>query len=189
MSGAVHIAPAFAGPAVPAASCGDESGELRWYVVHTQPGAEGWAAVHLERQGHRIFYPRYRKTIRHARRRISVMAPLFPNYLFLGLDISRDRWRSVNGTRGVVRLLTQGDAPCPVPRGVVEALQGYANADGEVNLVPCIGQAVQIMEGPFADFVGKLARLDGAGRVYVLLDILGRTVSVTMRREALEPVA
>lgn len=189
MSEEAHIVRAFGGPAVPAGSCGGGIGHRRWYVVHTQPGAEGRAATHLERQGYRVFYPRYRKTIRHARKRMSAMAPLFPNYLFLELDMSRDRWRGVNGTRGVVRLLIHGDVPCPVPRGVVEALQDRMGADGVIDWVPCVGQAVQVVEGPFADFMGVLARLDGAGRVCVLLDLLGRAVSVTLRSEALHPVA
>ncbi len=187
MSGEAHIVQVFAGP--PAGHCGGGMGDLRWYVVHTQPGAEGRAAIHLERQGYRIFCPRYRKTIRHARKRTGMLAPLFPSYLFLGLDTSREQWRSVNGTRGVIRLLTQGDVPCPVPRGVVEALQDRADADGALDWAPRVGQAVQIAEGPFVDFVGMLARLDGVGRVCVLLDILGRAVSMTLRCEALDPVA
>ena len=31
--------------------------------------------------------------------------------------------RSVNGTRGVIRLLTHGDVPQPVPAGIVEELR------------------------------------------------------------------
>jgi transcription elongation factor/antiterminator RfaH len=173
--------------AMAAVSVGNEIDDMRWYVVQAQPGAESRAAQHLERQGYPTFYPRYRKTIRHARERISTMAPLFPSYLFVGLDASRDRWRSVNGTRGVVRLLTQGDIPSPVPRGMVEALRERTNADGAIDWAP--GQVVRVAEGPFEDFVGTLTRLDGAGRVCVLLDILGRTVSMTVRCEALDPVA
>lgn len=189
MSGDVHIVQALAGPAVSAGDCSNGAAGMRWYVVHTQPGAEARAVAHLERQGYRTFHPRYRKTVRHARKCVSIMAPLFPSYVFLGLDRSCDRWRSVNGTRGVVRLLAHGDVPSPVPCGVVEALQDRMDADGAIDFAPCIGQAVRVIEGPFEDFVGVLERLDGAGRVCVLLDILGRAVSVTLRREALDPVA
>lgn len=48
-----------------------------------------------------------------------------------------------------------------------------------------IGQAVQIADGPFADFVGKLEHLDAAGRVRALLELFGRHVSVALRCEAL----
>ena len=52
-----------------------------------------------------------------------------------------------------------------------------------------IGQAVRIADGPFADLVGKLEQLDVAGRVRVLLDLLGRSVSVALRCEALMAAA
>ena len=59
-----------------------------WYVVNTQPRAESRAKHHLELQGFGVFCPRYRKTVRHARKTKSAFAPLFPNYLFVCLDLS-----------------------------------------------------------------------------------------------------
>ena len=169
---------------------GRSTGE-RWYVVHTQPHAENRAMVHLEWQGNQVFCPRYRKTVRHARKAKSVLAPLFPNYLFLRLDVSRDQWHSVNGTRGVVRLFMQGETPQPVPHGIVEALQARMSADGAMEWEPTfkIGQAIRIADGPFANFVGTLEHLDAAGRVRVLVDLLGRSVCVALRCEALMPAA
>jgi len=159
----------------------------RWYVAHAQPRAESRAVAHLERQGYSVFCPRYRKTVRHARKARSVLAPLFPNYLFLRLDSSRDLWRAVNGTRGVARLIMQGETPQPLPHGVVEDLLAKADAGGVMDWTPMfkIGQAVRIADGPFADLVGKLEHLDAAGRVRVLLELLGRHVSVALRCEAL----
>jgi len=167
------------------------SASERWYVVHTRPHAEGRAISNLKRQGYLVFCPRTRKTVRHARKATTTLAPLFPNYLFVQLDISRDHWRSVNGTRGVIRLITQGEAPLPVPLGIVESLQARMGNDGAMNWAPSlkIGQSVRICDGPFADFVGMLEHLDAAGRVRVLLDMLGRAVSVALRREALMPAA
>jgi transcriptional antiterminator RfaH len=168
----------------------DAKGE-RWYVVHTQPHAEARAIVNLERQTYPVFCPCMRKTIRHARKLTHTLTPLFPNYLFVRIDVSRDRWRSVNGTRGVVRLITQGDRPLPVPEGIVEALQARMNSEGAMNWSSSfkVGQVVRLTDGPFADFVGTLEKLDASGRVRVLLDLLGRSVFVTLRCEALLPVA
>ncbi len=169
----------------------DRSAGERWHVVYTQPRAESRAIIHLERQGYRVFCPRYRKTVRHAHTATSILAPLFPNYLFLRLDVSCDAWHSVNGTRGVVRLFTQGETPQPVPHGIVEALQARMSANGALEWEPTfkIGQAVRIADGPFANLVGTLEHLDAAGRVRVLLDLLGRSVSVALRCEALMPAA
>jgi transcription elongation factor/antiterminator RfaH len=168
-----------------------ETDAARWYVVQTQNFAEIRAMTHLERQGYRVFYPCYRKVIHHARKQTRSIQPLFPSYLFLQLDAFQHRWRSVNGTRGVVRLLTQGEYPIPVPRGVVESLQAHAGDDGALAWAPSleVGQIVRVSEGPFAELVGKLERLDADGRVCVLLDLLGRSVSVNLHCGALDPAA
>jgi transcription elongation factor/antiterminator RfaH len=164
---------------------------LRWYVVHTQVHAETRASVHLETQGYHVFCPRLRKTVRHARKSTDKLAPLFPGYLFLEMDSSRGRWRSVNGTRGVVRLLTQGDVPQPVPGDIIEALRSRADVHGIMQSVPGLGtgQRIRITEGPFEDLVGTLHGLEGADRVHVLLDLLGRSVMATLRYGALAPAA
>ena len=52
----------------------------------------------------------------------TVRAPLFPRYLFVILDLERDRWLSVRSTVGVSRLFTQDGRPVPVPVGIVESL-------------------------------------------------------------------
>jgi transcriptional antiterminator RfaH len=163
----------------------------RWYVVHTQPFAEDRAIARLKTQGYHVFCPRLRKAVRHARKSTGKLVPLFPGYLFLRLDIAHDRWRSVNGTRGVVRLLALGDAPQAVPCGVVEDLQSHTDVHDILDRTSSLnaGQSVRIMEGPFADFIGTLQRLDGTDRVQVLIDLLGRSVSTTLRCEALAPAA
>jgi transcription elongation factor/antiterminator RfaH len=169
----------------------DEFSGALWYVVHTQPRAEGQAVCHLEMQGYRVFCPRYRRTVRHARKAKSVLAPLFPNYVFVRLDTSHNQWRRINGTRGVLRLLTQGETPQPVPNGIVDGLQSKMRADGTMDWTPTlkIGAAVRITDGPFTEFLGTLEHFDAAGRVRVLLDLLGRSVPVALRCEALIPAA
>jgi transcription antitermination factor NusG len=111
--------------------------------------------------------------------------------MFLILDLGRDRWLSVRSTVGVSSLFTCEDRPVPVPEGIVEAL---IQRTDEANLtlfnsglVP--GQSVRILSGPFVDFVGTLERLDDAGRVQVLLDMMGSTVRVALHRCALSPAA
>src|SRR5262249_39078897 len=166
-------------------------GNERWFLVHTQPHCERKAEMNLAAQGFRAHLPQIQKTIRHARQLRTVRAPLFPRYMFLILDLGRDRWLSVRSTIGVSSLFTCEDRPVPVPEGVVEAL---IERTDEANLtlfnsglVP--GQSVRILSGPFVDFVGTLERLDDAGRVQVLLDMMGSAVRVALHRCALAPAA
>jgi transcriptional antiterminator RfaH len=166
-------------------------GNERWFLVHTQPKSERKAQMHLGAQGFRTHFPTIEKTIRHARQLRTVRAPLFPRYLFLILDPARDRWLSVQSTVGVSSLYTCDDRPIPVPEGIVETL--VQNTD-EANLTLfarglATGQCVRILRGPFADFVGTIERLDAAGRVRVLLDMMGTAVPVALRRSAVCPAA
>ncbi|MGE0457319.1 MAG: transcription termination/antitermination protein NusG [Bauldia sp.] len=162
--------------------------ERRWYVVQTQPNREGLAETHLRRQAFETFQPLQRRTTRHARQFRTREAPLFPRYLFVAFDIGRDRWRSINGTLGVVRLLTAGNAPLAVPRGTVEQLQ----AEGlEANPISGLGpgQPVRVNSGPLAGLVGRLMKLDATGRVEVLLQLLGGEVLLQADAATMVPAA
>lgn len=161
----------------------------RWYVARTLPQRELHAARQLANQGFRTFVPRYCKNRRHARKVETVSVPLFPRYIFVVVDRARDRWRSINGTFGVDRLLMYGGEPRPVPEGVAENLIEATDEDGNVsfNFHLKEGQVVKITAGPFAELVGQLERLDENGRVRVLLEILGGKVRVALPQMLVAP--
>src|ERR1700741_4962506 len=106
----------------------------RWYVVHTHPHDESRADTHLRRQGFRTYLPRYLRRRRHARKTEAVARPLFPRYLFVALDLSRDRWRAIHSTLGVVHLVVIGDAPVPVPDSVINEIRSRECSNGLVAL-------------------------------------------------------
>ena len=79
----------------------------------------------------------------------------------------------------------------PVPAGIVEALIARTDAANLTRLDSDLatGRSVRILAGPFAEFVGTLERLDEAGRVRVLLDMMGTAVPVALHRSALAAAA
>jgi transcription antitermination factor NusG len=164
-----------------------ECGE-RWFVARVHPHRENSAQYNLDRLGFRSFAPRVRRTVRHARKMRNVLAPLFPGYVFLILDLSKDRWRAVNSTFGVASMIMGAEQPMPAPRGVVEALviaqnSGVVRLDNDLE----IGQKVRLLSGPFADALCRLVHLDDRGRVRVLLEIMGMEVAVQLNRSAIAP--
>jgi transcription elongation factor/antiterminator RfaH len=165
----------------PGQSMPRQAGE-RWYAVHTLPFSEIRAQGQLENQQFRTFLPKRQKTVRHARRLTTVIAPFFPQYLFVVLDLERHQWRSVNGTFGVTGLVMQGERPCPVPSGIVEHMLALADARGMLQLGAGlkVGESVRLTVGPFAEQLAVLDRLDDSGRIRVLLDMLGRQVAVSI---------
>lgn len=161
----------------------------RWFAVRTQPNQENRAEHQLNQQGFASFVPRIQKSVRHARKLRQVRAPLFPGYLFVQLDLTRDRWRSINSTYGVSNLIMAGDQPMPVPRGVVEQFITLTRSDGLMDFTPDLkaGDSVQVVSGAFSGFVGQLARCDSRGRVELLLEIMGQEVRVRSTTKALMP--
>lgn len=176
-----------------AAACttapGLASGE-RWFVVQSQPRKELFAAENLEKQKFRTFVPRLKKTVRHARRTQTVYAPLFPQYLFMVLNLDRDRWRSVLGTFGVSRIILDNGRPKPVPIGVVEMLGKAVGHDMAANFsdLVTVGADVRFLNGPLAEQIGRVVRLDEKGRVAVLMELLGAERVVSASASSLLPV-
>jgi transcriptional antiterminator RfaH len=152
----------------------------RWFVVYTLPHQEKRAQIQLGHQSYRTFLPKREKTIRHARKLTTVVAPFFPRYMFIILHPEHDQWRPINGTLGVAGMVMQGDRPHPAPPGIVEALVAATGANGLLQLRPQlkVGDQVKLTQGPFAEYLGTLDRLDDSGRVRVLLDMLGRRVPI-----------
>jgi transcriptional antiterminator RfaH len=163
----------------------------RWFLVWALPHREETAETHLRRQGFRSFLPRHLKTVRHARRLRTVTAPVFPRYLFVALNLERDRWRSVNGTTGVASLFMAHNRPVPVPEGIVETLIESTDKLGTLQFANALeqGQRVRLVAGPFAQALGVFDRLDDAGRVEVLLEIMGGGIRVKLARTWIEPTS
>jgi transcription antitermination factor NusG len=151
----------------------------RWFVVNTLPYQEKRAQIQLENQRYRTFLPKREKTIRHARKLRTVVAPFFPRYMFIILDPECDQWRPINSTLGVAGMLS-----LPHFAAIRSPMTTFAVAetgsDGLLQLRPQlnVGDPVRLTQGPFADYLGTLDRLDDSGRVRVLLDMLGRRVPI-----------
>ncbi|MBF0249345.1 MAG: transcriptional activator RfaH [Alphaproteobacteria bacterium] len=157
-----------------------------WFVVRTKTGMEERAVWHLNNQGFETYLPRYRKQVRHARKTQTVLRPLFPGYVFVTMDLKAQRWRSVNGTVGVIHLVQFGSEPRALPDGIVDAIQARENG-GAVNLAPDlkVGDRVRVREGAFADHTALLAEVSDERRVILLLNLMGREVRVSAAMETL----
>jgi transcriptional antiterminator RfaH len=161
-----------------------------WYVVQTHPHSETKATAHLERQGYLVYLPRYLKRRRHARRIEIVSAPLFPSYLFVRIDILSQRWRSIQSTIGVVRLVCSGEGPAVLPAAVVDELKNRHDGAGfvQLSLRPGFkpGDRVRVVDGPFTTCLGLYEGMADRERVAILLNLLGRKVRVVLDGDTIE---
>lgn len=160
----------------------------RWYVAYTQQGSEILAEGQLANQGFKAYLPRCVKTVRHARKSRRIIAPLFPRYIFIQIDLSAQRWRSINGTRGISYLLSMGDRPSPVPAGVVEEIMKRSDENNVIEIPTELpyetGESIEITAGAMVDQVGKFVRVDARQRVVMLLNLLGREIEVHVESES-----
>ena len=163
---------------------------ITWYAVYTRPHAEATALENLLRQGYSAYLPRYRTKTRHARRIQTVLRPLFPRYLFAGIDRASMRWRPILSTIGVTDLVRTGDEPNPVAAEIVTALQEQEMAGSFDRLSYGhslrLGELVRVTAGAFQDMIGRLVELRDQDRVVVLLELLGRTVRAQLEAGAVE---
>jgi transcriptional antiterminator RfaH len=151
-------------------------GGSAWYLAQVRPNSFEIAEHNLVRQGFRVFCPKQEVTRRRAGRFVRVMQPFFPGYLFVPFDPASAEWRVINSTYGVSRLVHFGDhVPARVPQDLVTALMKRCDEKG-CFLPPQLlkaGDRVQVLSGPFAQFVATVESLTPQCRVWVLLDLLG----------------
>ncbi|MDP2193133.1 MAG: transcription termination/antitermination NusG family protein [Alphaproteobacteria bacterium] len=164
---------------------------ITWCVAQTQPLKEHVAQQHLLDQGYDVYMPRFKKVCRHARKVEEKLVPLFPRYLFVGIDPNTARWRSINGTRGVSHLLmSHGLRPACVPPRIIDELRAQEIGSGIVPVTSLMsfasGDQVRILEGAFADQIAIFESIDDKTRVQLLLNFMGREMKMTLPTYAVE---
>lgn len=159
-----------------------------WYVVMTHARSETLAAEHLARQGFETYLPCIRKQHRHARKIETVSSPLFPRYLFVTFDQTRQRWHAIRSTFGVAHLVGAGENPAYIPEDVLAELRAREDGEGFVKLespAPFLtGQQLKITSGPFSLCAAFFEFMPDNDRVAVLLDLMGRQVRMFVDRTA-----
>lgn len=151
-----------------------------WYAVYTQVRNETLACEHLEQQGFEVFFPRYQKQRRHARRTENVTAPLFPRYIFVSFDIERAKWQVIRSTRGVIDLVRNGVEPSSIPADVIEGIKAHQDDTGFVqpgrNLQLSHGDQIRISSSSLSACNAIFDARRDEERVFVLLSLLGREI-------------
>lgn len=165
----------------------DRQLDRRWYVASTKPRSEEIAHCHLLGRGIEVYYPKLFLPI--ANRSGRQLIPLFPNYLFVRIDVSSSEYSQVEWCQGVKRLVRFGGMPPPVEDTVIEFLRGQADDRGVIvartNLKP--GGEVRIAKGPFKGLAGIMQEPpDARSRVKVLMAILSREVQVEVPADYVE---
>ena len=171
---------------------GDRPHQERWYLVYAKPRQETVARLNLERQGYRVYLPLVRQPRRQKGRMGSIVAPMFPRYLFIRLDRETHDWGPIRSTFGVVSMVRFGQVPAAVPDDLIDLLQAREDETG-IQILPVEqyrrGAKVRIIQGGFSGYEGIFIARSGRDRVTVLLQVLGRAARAQIDLGAIEPAS
>ena len=153
-----------------------------FYVVHTHPCAESKAAHNLSNQGYDTYLPLFLRKRRHARRHDLVPTPLFPRYLFVGVNLESKGWRSICSTFGVSKLVSFGDKPIEVPKKILMAIKDRENDEGYISLWPRVsfkeGDEVELRDNLLGNKFARITEFTGNDRVTLLMELMGCQVRI-----------
>lgn len=167
------------------------SDAAKWYIVHTYSGHENKVAKSLHQRVEsmgfetRIFdiIVPTRNTIKVSQgKKETVKEKIFPGYVLVKMILDDESWLLVRTTQGVTAFIGAGNKPTPISEKEVEAIQKFMQAEEPLFTTSfTTGEAVKIVDGPFADFLGTVDNIDEAkGKLKVLVSIFGRETPVEL---------
>lgn len=158
-----------------------------WYLIQTKPNAHNTAARNLARQGCDVFLPLAEQTRRTAQQFRTELRPLFPGYLFVGLQAHAPSWRTLNSTHGVSRGVSLDGTYRPVPETLIAQLQNQCDETGVFRTQDSytFGDVVEIQTGPFASFLSEVVDMAPDQRIWVLIDLLGQKSRIAVDHQDL----
>lgn len=164
--------------------------EKKWYLIYSKPRQETAAKLNLERQGYETYLPVVRQPRRRLGRRVAVVGPMFPRYLFIRLDSETDNWGPIRSTIGVSTLVKFGQRPAEAPAGLMEILRSREDENG-IQVLPTDdyrrGSRIRITDGGLTGYEGIFLARNSRDRIVVLLDIMGKHARTSVDSGAIEP--
>ncbi|MBI4097079.1 MAG: transcription termination/antitermination factor NusG [Candidatus Levybacteria bacterium] len=163
----------------------------KWYIVHTYAGHENKVATSLKQRAQtmgfddRIFdiIVPTRSTIKVSQgKKETVQEKIFPGYVIIRMVLDDESWLLVRTTQGVTAFIGAGNKPTPISEKEVEAIQKFMQQEEPLYKAAfTVSEAVKIIDGPFADFLGTIDAIDEArGKLKVLVSIFGRETPVEL---------
>ena len=164
---------------------------MPWYIVQTKPTCEEQVRLRWEQAGYEVFLPRIRRAIR-GQRGATRIRPLFPAYIFVMADFGvAEQFTNIKYTRGVRRILGDGNAPRPVDQAIIDVIRERVDGEGvlEQQMRFGKGDAVRVLSGPLAELVGVLEKpVSAEGRVRILLKVYSKTIRADLSAAEVEKV-
>src|SRR4030067_2306588 len=169
----------------------DPSKKAHWYVVHTYSGHETKVAQTLNQriesqrlQGKilDILVPTQEKIEIKEGKKNTIREKIFPGYILIKMIMDDAPWLAVRTTPGITSFVGMSNKPTPLPESEVSSIQKFMTMEApKFKTTFSEGEAVKIVDGPFAEFLGSISEIDEAkGKLKVLVSIFGRETPVEL---------
>ena len=166
---------------------------MRWFVIHTQTGAEGKVKAHIENklklsplkeQIPQILVPCEKVTeVRSGKKRISERK-FFPGYLLIQMELTDENWYLIKNIPGVTGFIGSGARPVPISDSEVEGILKQSVERQEKPIPKTVfdkGESVRVNEGPFVNFTGVIEEVfPTKGKLKVSISVFGRSTPVEL---------
>ena len=159
-----------------------------WYLIQFKPNSYRLAERNLHRQGFETFLPMQKITRRKASRFVSDLKPLFPGYMFVRVNSDLAPWRTINNTIGVSKLVSFEGKPKPLPLQLISGLMLRCDASGTLLPPKTLneGDSVEMLTGPFANFIATVEAIGPEQRIWVLMDFMGQKTRMQVSADQLQ---
>lgn len=163
----------------------------KWYVVHTYSGHEAKVMANLAQRVEtmkledrilEILIPTQEQIQIRSGKKHQVTEKIFPGYILVKIILDDASWLAVRTTQGVTGFVGVGNKPTPISEKEVETIQKFMKMEApRFRTKFSVGEAVKIVDGPFAEFLGSIDSIDEEkGKVRVLVSIFGRETPVEL---------
>ena len=160
-----------------------------WYAIYVRSRQEKKVHQLLQEKGIVSSLPLI-KTIRiWSDRKKKVEVPLFKGYIFVYIDIQKDKYNILQ-IDGVVKFINVNKVPSQVPNQQMHWLNIMVEASDSIQLeknIP-IGEKVRVIMGPFKGIEGVVARSVKLPKLVVMVETIMEVVSVHIKPEYLEKI-
>ena len=173
----------------------------RWYIIHAYSGFEGKVRDAIMAEATRLGLDRLveqievpTETVTEARRgkKIAVERKFMPGYVLAKLDMTDQVYHLVKNTPKVTGFLGAMGKPQAISESEAARMlnskeEAAAAPKTQIKVDYEIGDAVKVLDGPFASFNGTVEELDfDKAKVKVSVSIFGRATPVELDFEQVE---
>lgn len=163
----------------------------KWYIIHTYAGheqkvmsalAQRVGAMKLNDKILEALIPNQDRIQIRSGKKFQVTEKIFPGYVLVRMVLDDNSWLAVRTTQGVTGFVGIGDKPTPISQEEVQTIKSFMSLGApKFQTKFSVGEAVRIVDGPFAEFLGSIEAIDEErGKVKVLVSIFGRETPVEL---------